>query len=154
MIETQGIIYKCQHCDYVSANKNQTKIHEEKCLKEQEKVQRNKELRSIYELMNINEINERLKIFRIKYYNNASPATVSIHCDDSIYFSLDYNPCGLIDKYKFKLYQKAEEYNKITVESNFIDINDEISEKEFELKALKNKKGNLILSEFTNFISS
>ena len=29
MIETQGIIYKCQHCDYVSANKNQTKIHEE-----------------------------------------------------------------------------------------------------------------------------
>ena len=102
--------------------------------------------------MDINEINERLKIFHIKYYNNASPATVSIHCDDSIYFSIDYNPFGLIDKYEFKLYQKAEEYNKIVKESNFIDINDEISEKEFELKALKDKKGNLMLSEFTNFI--
>ena len=156
MIEIQNIsVYKCEHCDFTGTFKNVVQKHEEKCLINQDKTSKNIDKQEIYNLLDTNIINIKIKEF-FKKYN--LPCTtdiefVKIIIDNSFlpYLEIEQSIRGIFDRTKFKLQNElsnlrySKEHLHISNPFKIKDIDDYILLKQNEIKALNDKKAEIIL---------
>ena len=103
-------VYKCDYCDYTDTNPNRMKAHENACLSVQLKNNKNKDKQEIYNILDIDIINIKIKEFLKKY--NLPCATdivfVKITVDKSFlpYLEIEQSIRGIFDRTKFKLHNE------------------------------------------------
>lgn len=156
MIEIQNVtVYKCEHCNYTGTQKGIMNAHENECLSKQLKTAKNKDKQEIYNLLDIDIINIKIKEFLEKY--NLPVSTELEYCSltigNSLYADLilEKSVRGIFDKSKFKIYNEitAMRYTKEHLSTLF---NEKLKEtemkivlKETELGILLDKRKDIIL---------
>lgn len=162
MTEMTGTIYKCQHCDFLGTYKNSVKIHEEKCLENQTKKQKNLDKQEIYDLLEIDVINIKIKDFLQKYNMPINDCTN--YC--CIEILNNFRPAfminnkltgGIFDRSKFKIHSiLINEYHDMSslINESSIYIDTQISSLINEIDELINQKKTLILESTKKFIKS
>lgn len=164
MIEIQNVtVYKCEHCNYTDTMKARLLSHENKCLSEQLKAAKNKDKQEIYNILDVDIINIKIKEFLEKY--NLSISTninfVKIKLDNLMLPSLELDSSirGIFDKNKFRLYNELSSlrYSKeYLADSNVNYKIDEIEKcallKQDEIKSLYDKKSELILDSVLEYL--
>lgn len=164
MIEIQNVtVYKCEHCNYQDTMKARLLSHENKCLSEQLKTAKNKDKQEIYNILDTDIINIKIKEFLEKY---SLPVTTNIE-----YFSiiignsnlpgivLDKSIRGIFDLSKFRLHnilstqRYSKDYLKETNLSGKIEIiNKNIVLKETEIGILFDKRKEVILESIREYL--
>lgn len=157
MIEIQNVtVYKCEHCNYQDTMKARLLSHENKCLSEQLKTAKNKDKQEIYNLLDTDIINIKIKEFLEKY--NLPTVTniefIKITIDNSFLpgLELDSSIKSIFDRTKFRLYNELsnlryskEHLNGFNLYFKLKQIDDYINLKKKEIKALNDKKAEIIL---------
>lgn len=111
MIEIQNVrVYKCEHCYFTGTFKNVVQKHEEKCLINQDKSSKNIDKQEIYNLLDADVINIKIKEFLEKYNLPVSTDIefVKIIIDNSFlpYLEIEQSIRGIFDRTKFKLHNE------------------------------------------------
>lgn len=166
MIEIQNItVYKCEHCNYTDTNPNRMKSHENECLSKQLKTAKNKDKQEIYNLLDTDIINIKIKEFLEKYNlpvsTNIKYFSIIIGNSDLPSIVLDKSIRGIFDLSKFRLHnilsnqRYSKDYLKETKLSGKIEIiNKNIVLKEAELGILLDKRKNIILELIEEYLKS
>jgi len=152
MTELIGTIYKCQHCEFTGTHENFVKVHEEKCLENQKKNNRKKEIDEIYSILDIDVINIKISAFLVKYNIKISYNTnyCSIDVDNNCRPSFSINgklTSGLFDRNKFQIQKKlANEYHEIrrVLDDSTAGIDSQIENIQNELNVLIEHKKSLV----------
>lgn len=131
MIEIQNVtVYKCEHCNYTDTMKARLLSHESKCLSEQLKAAKNKDKCEIYNILDVDVINIKIKEFLEKYKLPISSEIefVKISIDNSFLpcLELDSSIRGIFDKNKFRLYNELSSlrYSKEYLTKDVSDVID------------------------------
>lgn len=156
MIEIQNAtVYKCEHCNYQDTMKARLLSHENKCLSEQLKTAKNKDKQEIYNILDVDLINIKVRDFLEKYNlpTAANIEFIKITIDNSFLpgLELDTSIKSIFDRTKFRLYNElsnlrySKEHFHISNPFKIIDIDEHILLKQKEIKALNDKKAEIIL---------
>ncbi len=160
MTELTGTIYKCQHCEFTGTHKNVVKIHEEKCLDNQLKQAKNTDKQEIYNILDIDIINIKIKEFLEKYnmYISYCPTYCSIEIHNNFIPSFTINnklTGGIFDRSKFQIQKKLlNEYYKIIdfLDNSTTEIDEQIITAQNELDKLMQYKKNLVLDLYKQYL--
>ena len=164
MIEMQNVtVYKCDYCDYTDTNPNRMKAHESKCLSEQLKTTKNKDTQEIYNILDTDIINIKIKEFLEKYNLPVSTDIkyFSIIIGNSFLPSLliDKSIRGIFDLNKFKLHnvlsnqRYSKNYLDKTTQSDAIQVIDKnIILKETEIGILLDRRKDITLESVKEYI--
>lgn len=166
MIEIQNVtVYKCEHCDYTGTLKGIMNAHENECLSKQLKTAKNKDKQEIYNILDTDIINIKIKDFLKKYnlHYTTDIEYIKITIDNSFLpgFELDQSVRGIFDRTKFRLYNElsnlrySKEYlnfNDYSLNYKLKEIDDYINLKQIEIKALCDKKAELIFNEVVYYL--
>lgn len=129
MIEIKDVtVYKCEHCAFTGTFKNVVQKHEEKCLINQDKTSKNIDKQEIYNLLDTDIINIKIKEFIEKY--NLPIASeiefVKIIIDNSFlpYLEIEQSIRGIFDRTKFKLHNELSNlrYSKEYLTKDVVDV--------------------------------
>lgn len=156
MIEIQNAtVYKCEHCNYQDTMKARLLSHENKCLSEQLKTAKNRDKQEIYNILDVDLINTKIRNFLKKYNLPVSTELeyCSLNIGDSLYVDLvlEKSIRGIFDKSKFKIYNEiiAMRYTKEHLSALFNEklkeIEVKIVLKEAELGILLDKRKDIVL---------
>lgn len=161
MIEIQNVtVYKCEHCGYTDTLLGRMKSHENKCLSEQIKSSKNRDKQEIYNILDIDLINIKIRDFLEKYNSPVSTELEYAYLvsGNSSYvdLELDKSVRGIFDKSKFKIYAEFIEIRKKGVNTvfseNLKEINVKILDKENELCNLFDKRKEIVLESITSYL--
>ena len=164
MIELQNVtVYKCEHCNYTDTMLGRMKAHENNCLSEQLKKNKNIDKQDIYNILDIDVINIKIQEF-LKKYNLPVSTDIrffSIIIGNSFLPSLliDKSIRGIFDLNKFKLHnilsnqRYSKDYLDKTTQSDAIQVIDKnIILKESELGMLLDSRKEIILKSVQEYI--
>ena len=138
MIEIENVtVYKCEHCDFTGTYKNVVQKHEEKCLINQDKTNKNIDKAEIYNILDIDLLNIKIKEFVEKYNLPVSSGIefVKISIDNSNLpnIELDKSIRGIFDWTKFRLHNILSE-QRYSKEYLSCEHNDELEEMDTEIE--------------------
>ena len=140
MIEIKdAIVYKCEHCDFTGTFKNVVQKHEEKCLINQDKTSKNVDKAEIYNILDIDLLNIKIKEFVEKYDLPVSSEIefFKINIDNSNLpnIELDKSIRGIFDWTKFRLHNILSNlrYSKDHLNLN-LSLVDELEEMDIEIE--------------------
>jgi hypothetical protein len=163
MIEIQNVtVYKCEHCEYTDTLLGRMKSHENECLSKQLKTAKNKDKQEIYNILDIDLINIKIKEFLGKY--NLPVSTEIEYCylivGNSLYVDLELTKSirGIFDKSSFKIYteiartRNSEEHLDSTFREQLKEICANILIKESELGNLFEKRKDLVLESMNSYL--
>ena len=156
-------VYKCEHCDYTGTLKGIMNAHENECLSKQLKTAKNKDKHEIYNILDTDIINIKIKEFLEKYNLPVSTDIkyFSIIIDNSFLPSLliDKSIRGIFDLNKFKLHnilsnqRYSKNYLDKTTQSDAIQVIDKnIILKESELIMLLDRRKDITLESVKEYI--
>ena len=156
-------VYKCEHCNYTDTVKGRLLAHENNCLSDQLKKNKNIDKQCIYNILDIDIINIKIKEFLEKYNLPVSTDIkyFSIIIDNSFLPSLliDKSIRGIFDLNKFKLHnilsnqRYSKNYLDKTTQSEAIQVIDKnIILKESELGVLLDSRKEIILKSVQEYI--
>lgn len=156
-------VYKCEHCNYTDTVLGRMKSHENECLSNQIKKNKNEDKRKIYNSLDIDIINKEIKEFFNKYNLpiSAESEYAKIIIDNSFLPVLELNKSvkSIFDKTKFLLNHELQELRYSKEYLNEIYINYKIDEiekyillKQKEIQALKDRKAELILETVFSYL--
>ena len=162
MIEIQNVtVYKCEYCEYTDTLLGRMKSHENECLSKQLKTAKNKDKQEIYNILDIDLINIKIKEFLEKYTLPVSTEIeyCSIIIGNSLYADLLLDKCvrGIFDKSKFKIYNElsktriSKEYLHSSYNEKLKEIELNILLKETELGSLLDKRKDIALDEIKEY---
>ena len=162
MTEVTGTIYKCQHCEFTGTHKNVVKIHEEKCLDNQLKQAKNTDKQEIYNILDIDVINIKIREFLEKYNMLIThyPTYCSIEIDNNCRPSFTINnkfTGGVFDRSKFEIQKKlVNEYHEIRkfLDDSTTDIDKQMKIFENKLDKLVEHKKSLVLDLSKKYLSN
>lgn len=156
-------VYKCEHCNYTDTMLGRMKAHENNCLSEHLKKNKNTDKQEIYNILDIDVINIKIKEF-FKKYNLPVSTDIkyfSIIIGNSFLPSLliDKSIRGIFDLNKFKLHnilsnqRYSKNYLDKTTQSDAIQVIDKnIILKESELIMLLDSRKEIILKAVQEYI--
>ena len=153
-------VYKCEYCDYTGTHKNVVKIHEEKCLENQKKNSKKKDIQEIYSILDIDVINIKIREFLEKYNMLIThyPTYCSIEIDNNCRPSFTINnkfTGGVFDRSKFEIQKKlVNEYHEIRkfLDNSTTEIDEQIITAQNELDKLMQYKKNLVLDLYKQYL--
>lgn len=165
MIEIQNVtVYKCEHCGYTDTVIGRMRSHENECLSKQLKTAKNKDKQEIYNILDIDLINIKIKEFLEKYNLPVSTGIefATIHIDKSFLptLELDASIRSVFDRTKFGLYNELSNlrYSKEHLNGDKLgfykikDIDDYIHLKQLEIESLYEKKSELVLEYVVDYL--
>lgn len=163
MIEIQNITaYKCEYCEYTDTLLGRMKSHETECLSKQLKTAKNKDKEEIYNILDIDLINIKIKEFLEKY--DLRTHIESEYCylivDHSLYVDLELTKSirGIFDKSRFEIYaeiartRNTEEHLNASFREQLKEIYANILIKESELGNLFEKRKDLVLESMNSYL--
>ena len=156
-------VYKCEHCNYTDTMLGRMKSHENECLSNQVKQNKNEDKRKIYNYLAIDLINKEIKEFLEKYNLPISSEIefAKIIIDNSFLptLELDKSVKSIFDKTKFLLNLELQELRYSKEYLNDVYVNYKIDEiekyiilKQEEIYELKDKKSELILESILAYL--
>ena len=153
-------IYKCDHCNYTDTVLGRMKSHENECLNKQLKANKNEDKRKIYNLLDIDIINIKIKDFLEKYNLPVSTdiefVRITVHPSFAVSLLIDKSVRGIFDATKFFLHTALRELTYSNLENISNDETREIDKnillKESEIAMLRNKKQELILNNIKDYL--
>lgn len=158
-------VYKCEHCNYTDTLLGRMKSHENECLSNQLKKNKNEDKRKIYNSLDIDIINKEIKEFFEKYNLPVSSEIefAKINIDNSFLPTLDLDKSvkSIFDKTKFRLHTELS--NLRCAKEHLADSNDnykidEIEKyillKQKEIQSLNDKKSELILTSILEYLET
>lgn len=156
-------VYKCEHCNYTDTVLGRMKSHENECLSNQIKKNKNEDKRKIYNSLDIDIINKEIKEFFKKYNLPVSSEIefAKIVIDNSFLpvLELDKSVKSIFDKTKFLLNHELQELryskeylNEIYINYKIDEIENYILLKQKEIQALKDRKAELILESVFSYL--
>ena len=155
-------VYKCEHCDYTGTLKGIMNAHENECLSKQLKTAKNKDKQEIYNILDIDIINIKIKEFLEKYNLPVSTELTYFYLIIGNSLLVDVNLeksiRGIFDKTKFKIYNEVvrmkltKEYLNKHATANLKEIERNILIKETEICILLDKRKDTILESIIEYL--
>ena len=155
-------VYKCEHCDYTGTLKGIMNAHENECLSKQLKTAKNKDKQEIYNILDTDIINIKIKEFLEKYNLPVSTELTYFYLIIGNSLLVDVNLeksiRGIFDKTKFKIYNEVvrmkltKEYLNKHATANLKEIERNILIKETEICILLDKRKDTILESIIEYL--
>ena len=161
MIEIQNITaYKCEYCEYTDTLLGRMKSHENECLSKQLKTAKNKDKQEIYNILDIDLINIKIKEFLEKYNLPVSTdiefVRITVHPSFSVSLLIDKSVRGIFNVSNFLIHTELRELNFFNLDNVSDEETREIDKnmlmKESEIEMLLNKKQELILANIKDYL--
>lgn len=120
-------VYICSNCNYISTSLGLAKNHENSCLKNLTKNKRKSTLKEIYQITDLEVLNNKLILFLREFYPSLYKEDLicitksifkSYNSKYSVRLNLDNSLKGILDIRNFKL---TEIYNNIKIEESYLE---------------------------------
>jgi hypothetical protein len=155
-------VYKCEHCNYTDTVKGRLLTHENNCLSEHLKKNKNTDKQEIYNILDIDIINIKIKEFLVKYSLPVSTELTYIYLmvgnSLNVDIEIEKSIRGIFDRSKFRIYNEiikmrnTKEYINTSLEGHLKETERQILLKETEIEILLDRRKDITLESVKEYL--